>query len=304
MGRQQPRQPEIGRFAPSPTGELHFGSLLAAVASYLQARAVGGRWLVRIEDIDPPREVAGSAQRILRDLLRLGLRSDLPVLYQSTRRQAYRAAVDNLLERGLAFRCGCSRGDLPASGVYPGTCREGLPPGRKPRTIRLLVPERTLTFTDQIQGPISESLADTVGDFVLWRADDLPAYQLAVVVDDAFQQIWQIVRGADLLDSTARQIWLQRCLGLPTPSYAHYPVVVGQDGNKLSKRFGSDPIATAAPARALEAALRFLGQPCPGDLDLDALWRWAEQHWQLSAVPRHAPENASQALWAPGKSAV
>ncbi|HET6593289.1 MAG TPA: tRNA glutamyl-Q(34) synthetase GluQRS, partial [Xanthomonadales bacterium] len=284
MGRQQSRQPEIGRFAPSPTGELHFGSLLAAVASYLQARSTGGQWLVRIEDIDPPREVAGSAQRILKDLLRLGLRSDLPVLYQSTRRAAYRAAADNLLERGLAFRCGCSRADLPACGVYPGTCREGLPPGRKPRTIRLVVPEKPLTFTDQIQGPISENLAETVGDFVLWRADDLPAYQLAVVVDDAFGQISQVVRGADLLDSTARQIWLQRCLGLPTPSYAHYPVVVGQDGNKLSKRLGSDPIATAVPARALEAALRFLGQPCPADLDLDSLWRWAQQHWQLSAV--------------------
>lgn len=303
MGRQQSRQPEIGRFAPSPTGELHFGSLLAAVASYLQARSTGGQWLVRIEDIDPPREVAGSAQRILKDLLRLGLRSDLPVLYQSTRRAAYRAAADNLLERGLAFRCGCSRADLPACGVYPGTCREGLPPGRKPRTIRLVVPEKPLTFTDQIQGPISENLAETVGDFVLWRADDLPAYQLAVVVDDAFGQISQVVRGADLLDSTARQIWLQRCLGLPTPSYAHYPVVVGQDGNKLSKRLGSDPIATAAPARALEAALRFLGQPCPADLDLDSLWRWAQQHWQLSAVPRHSPADPAQAHWRPGGSA-
>lgn len=304
MGRHQHRQPEKGRFAPSPTGDLHFGSLLAAVASYLQARSVGGQWLVRIEDIDPPREVAGSATRILRDLRRLGLRPDLPVLYQSTRRAAYRAAVGDLLERGLAFSCGCSRGDLPASGVYPGTCRTGLSRGKKPRAIRLLVPDETLTFEDGIQGHVAENLSETTGDFVIWRADDLPAYQLAVVVDDAFQQISQVVRGADLLDSTARQIWLQRCLGLPTSGYAHFPVAVDQDGNKLSKRLGSDPIASADPARALEAALQFLGQPCPGGLDLGSLWRWAEQHWQLSAIPRQVTPAALAAPRAAGPSAV
>lgn len=288
MRRQPPGPPAIGRFAPSPTGDLHFGSLLAAVASYLQARSCGGQWLLRIEDIDPPREVAGSARRILRDLQRFGMRSKLPVLFQSTRYPAYQAALQNLLDRGLAFQCGCSRADLPRSGVYPGTCREGLPRGKRARTIRVRVPAQTLSFTDQVQGEIAENLEQTVGDFVLWRADGLPAYQLAVVVDDAYQQVTQVVRGADLLTSTARQIHLQRCLALPTPTYAHYPVVKGSDGRKLSKRLSSDPIAKTEPARALEAALHFLGQPCPRGLGLEQLWGWAEDNWRLSAVPREA----------------
>lgn len=288
MRRQSSRPPATGRFAPSPTGDLHFGSLLAAVASFSQAKSCGGQWLVRIEDIDPPREVAGSAQRILQDLQRFGMHSDLPVLFQSTRYPAYRAALQNLLDRGLAFQCGCSRADLPRSGVYPGTCRQGLPRGKRARTVRLRVPARAVSFTDQVQGEVEEHLEQTVGDFVLWRADDLPAYQLAVVVDDAYQQVTQVVRGADLLTSTARQVHLYRCLALPAPTYAHYPVVNGADGRKLSKRLNSDPIAATEPARALEAALRFLGQPCPGGLDLDSLWRWAGDNWRLSAVPREA----------------
>jgi len=278
----------VGRFAPSPTGDLHFGSLLAAVASYLEARSSGGRWLVRIEDIDPPREVAGSAQRILGDLERFGLQSDLPVLYQSTRRSNYELALEELLRRGLAFHCGCSRADLPGSGVYPGTCRAGLPPGRQARTVRLRVPAQPVSFTDRIQGPTVENLEETVGDFVIWRADDLPAYHLAVVVDDAFQQVTQVVRGADLLASTARQIHLQRCLSLPTPSYAHHPVAIGADGKKLSKRFGSDPLARSSTEQALEASLHFLGQPCPAGLSLAGLWEWALEQWDLSAVPRSA----------------
>jgi len=280
-----------GRFAPSPTGELHFGSLLAAVASYLQAKSCGGRWLVRIEDVDPPREIAGSATRILEDLGRFGLRSDQPVLYQSSRRPAYEQALRDLLDRQLAFRCGCSRSDLPPSGVYPGTCRNGPPSGKQPRAVRLRVPPGPVEFEDQIQGTMRENLEETVGDFVIWRADDLPAYQLAVVVDDAFQQVTQVVRGADLLDSTARQIHLQRCLGLPTPTYAHHPVCNGPDGKKLSKRDGSDPIVQSSPARALESALRFLGQPCPAGLGLEDLWRWAGSHWDLSRVPRQAPRS-------------
>jgi glutamyl-Q tRNA(Asp) synthetase len=295
------RPPAIGRFAPSPTGDLHFGSLLAAVASYLQARSCDGQWLVRIEDIDPPREVAGSPRRILQDLQRFGLRSDLPVLFQSTRYTAYRAALKDLLDRGLAFHCGCSRADLPRSGVYPGTCRDGLPRGKRARTIRLRVPPQVISFTDQVQGEFEEKLEQTVGDFVLWRADDLPAYQLAVVVDDAYQQVTQVVRGADLLDSTARQIYLQRCLALPVPTYAHYPVVSGTDGRKLSKRLGSDPIATTEPARALETALRFLGQPCPSGLDLDNLWHWAKDNWRLSAVPRQACAAVTAKPSGPGK---
>jgi len=294
--------PPTGRFAPSPTGDLHFGSLLAAVASYLQARSADGRWLIRIEDIDPPREVTGSAARILSDLQRFGLQSDLPVLYQSTRRAAYQQALRELLERKLAFPCACSRADLPSSGVYPGTCRGGLPAGRQPRTVRLRVPAQPVAFTDQVLGRIEENLAETVGDFVLWRAEDLPAYQLAVVVDDAFQQVTQVVRGADLLGSTARQIYLQQCLSLPTPSYAHHPVATAADGKKLSKRLGSDPLAQASPAQSLQAALRFLGQPCPDGLDLDGLWDWALANWSLSAVPRTAAIGLAAVTFPPQES--
>jgi len=284
---QQPLTPRpVGRFAPSPTGRLHFGSLLAAVASFAQARSAGGQWLVRIEDIDPPREVAGSAERILADLQVFKMRSEQPVLYQSSRTQAYQDALGDLLARGLAYGCACSRADLPASGIYPGTCREGLPRGRRPRAVRLKVNAEPIAFHDLVQGPMSENLCESVGDFVIWRADGLPAYQLAVVVDDAFQGITEIVRGADLLDSTARQIYLQRCLGLPTPRYAHHPVAVMADGRKLSKRLGSDPVAGACPAHAVAAALRFLGQPCPPELSLGDTWRWASDHWRLEDVPR------------------
>jgi len=303
MPGKQSRPPAIGRFAPSPTGDLHFGSLLAAVASYLQAKSVGGQWLVRIEDIDPPREVMGSAASILRDLDQFGLRPDLPVLYQSTRHSAYESALNQLLEQGLAFRCGCSRSDLPDSGVYPGTCRDGLPPGKQPRTVRLRVPRQPIVFSDQIQGSMEEDLTQTVGDFVLWRADGLPAYQLAVVVDDAFQEITEVVRGADLLSSTARQIWLQRCLKLPSPTYAHHPVALGTDGKKLSKRLGSDPLARQSPARSLESALHFLGQQCPQGLELKELWRQALHNWRLAAIPQQPGGCADEPPPASGASA-
>jgi glutamyl-Q tRNA(Asp) synthetase len=279
-------RPPVGRFAPSPTGDLHFGSLLAAVASLLQARTRGGEWLLRVDDIDPPREVPGSADRIISDLRRFGMRPDGAVLYQSRRTPAYLTARDKLLECGLAFWCGCSRSELPGSGVYPGTCRAGLPPGKTPRAVRLRVDPEAVFFEDAIQGPIRENLRETVGDFVIWRADDLPAYQLAVVVDDAFQGVSEVVRGADLLDSTVRQVYLQGCLGLPTPAYAHHPVAVDEDGRKLSKRFRSDPVAALAPAQALRAALSFLGQDCPGELCLEATWDWALANWNLSLVPQ------------------
>jgi glutamyl-Q tRNA(Asp) synthetase len=191
-----------------------------------------------------------------------------------------------LLDQGLAYHCACSRADLPASGVYPGTCRGGIPAGRRPRTVRLRVPAEPVSFVDLIQGPIEECLETAVGDFVIWRADGLPAYQLAVVVDDAFQGVTQVVRGADLLDSTARQIFLQHCLALPVPAYAHHPIATAADGRKLSKRLGSDPLAGSSPAKVLETALRFLGQPCPRGLDLENLWSWAEHHWELASVPR------------------
>lgn len=286
MQRPAPSTAPVGRFAPSPTGDLHFGSLLAAVASFLQVKSRGGRWLLRVDDIDPPREVPGSAERIIRDLQRFGMRPDGPVLYQSQRTRTYEAARDRLLESGLAYWCGCSRADLPRSGGYPGTCRDGLPAGKQPRAVRLRVNGEPVSFEDAVQGPVRETLLETVGDFVIWRADGLPAYQLAVVVDDAFQGVSEVVRGADLLQSTARQVYLQGCLGLPRPAYAHHPVAVGQEGQKLSKRFRSDPVAELPPARALGAALQFLGQDCPADADLAGVWDWALRHWELARIPR------------------
>jgi glutamyl-Q tRNA(Asp) synthetase len=278
----------IGRFAPSPTGDLHFGSLLAAVASYLQAKSSGGQWLIRVEDIDPPREVAGSADRILRDLNRFGMQSDQPVLYQSQRSGAHELAITKLLDRGLAYHCGCSRSEIPASGVYPGTCHDGLPKGKIPRSVRLRVSNELLSFTDLVQGHIQQDLQESVGDFVIRRVDGLAAYHLAVVVDDAFQGVTDVIRGADLLGSTARQIHLQNCLGLVTPVYAHHPVAVGADGRKLSKRLGSDPVSSSVPSRVMEMALRFLGQPCPPELNNKELWSWAADHWRLSRIPRSA----------------
>jgi len=274
-----------GRFAPSPTGDLHFGSLVAAVASFLQARHAMGRWLVRIEDIDPPREVPGSAAAILRDLDRLGLKSDGPVLYQSTRTEAYQSAIEILLRQDKAYWCGCSRKDLPASGIYPGTCRNGLAKGKSHRSVRLRVGSVSLEFADLIQGDIRENLDTEVGDFVIQRTDGLPAYQLAVVIDDAFQGITQVVRGADLLDSTARQIYLQRCLGLESPSYAHIPLAMHSDGKKLGKRHGTDPVASVPAAEAIFLALKFLGQSPPQGMELEQLWAWAIENWQLASIP-------------------
>lgn len=277
-----------GRFAPSPTGDLHFGSLIAAVASFLQAKSAGGQWLIRVEDIDPPREVAGSANRILADLGRFGMQSDQPVMYQSRRTAVYEQAVNRLLGNNQAYWCGCSRSELPASGYYPGTCSAGLPEGKSPRSVRIRVADEPIVFTDLVQGTMRENLAHTVGDFVIRRADGLPAYQLAVVVDDAFQGVSEVVRGIDLLDSTARQIHLQARLGLNTPAYAHHPVAIGSDGRKLSKRLDSDPLSSASPREAMQQCLHFLGQPCPPGLSLEALWHWALENWQLSRIPRAA----------------
>lgn len=277
--------PVIGRFAPSPTGDLHFGSLVSAVGSYLEARSAGGKWLLRIEDIDPPREVAGSAGRIIADLERLGLRPDGTVLYQSSRLSAYQETIESLLRKGLAYPCGCSRKDLPASGVYPGTCRNGIPPGRKARSIRFRVAAGNCSFGDRVQGEVSGQLANPGGDFVIRRADGLYAYQLAVVVDDHFQGVTQVVRGADLLDSTGRQILLQRALGLPTPSYMHLPVAVSADGKKLSKRSRTDPVKHQEPVFAVRQALQFLGQQPPAGMSLSGLWEWAIEHWNSILIP-------------------
>ncbi len=294
---ESPR-PYRGRFAPSPTGPLHFGSLVAAVGSYLDARAHGGAWLVRMEDVDTPRNVPGAADDILATLEAYGFAWDGPVLWQSSRFAAYAEALARLVDAGLAYGCACSRKEIADSAVrpaidgglaYPGTCRNGVPPGRSARAWRLRVDDAELAFADRIQGRIVQHLESDVGDFVLRRADGLFAYQLAVTVDDAFQGITDVVRGADLLASTPRQIALQRALGYPALRYAHLPVAANAAGEKLSKQTLAPALSRAAPGPTLVAALRFLAQPVPAGLErapLAEIWAWARAHWQLSAIPR------------------
>jgi glutamyl-Q tRNA(Asp) synthetase len=248
-----------GRFAPSPTGDLHFGSLVAALGSWLFARHAGGQWLLRVEDLDPPREVAGAADRQLAALAAFGLVSDAPVLRQSTRDAHYRSALESLLASGRAFECHCSRSDLAATGGIHRQCVAGA--RRRDPSIRLGVPTGTrLAFDDAVQGRVVQRVDREVGDFVLRRADGYWAYQLAVVVDDAAQVITDVVRGADLLDSVPRQVLLQRALGLPTPRYAHLPLVVDAHGRKLSKSLATLPVDGGAPLPALRAAWQVLGQ--------------------------------------------
>lgn len=254
-----PDPPYRGRFAPSPTGPLHFGSLVAALGSWLVARRAGGQWLVRIEDLDPPREVPGAARQQLFTLERFGLVPDAAPWVQSTRGEAYELAMNALLASGHAFECHCSRGDLAATGGIHRRCVDRPRPGRPP-AVRLRVPDARLVFQDRIQGAFGQDLRREVGDFVIRRADGFWAYQLAVVVDDAAQGITDVVRGADLLDSTPRQILLQRCLGLPTPGYAHLPLVLDDQGRKLGKSLAALPIDANAPMPALHAAWCFLGQ--------------------------------------------
>lgn len=277
-----------GRFAPSPTGPLHFGSLVAAVGSWLFARHEGGRWLVRMEDLDTPRVRPGSADEILRALELYRLTWDGEVVWQSRRQQLYRDALDRLRGAELAYDCGCSRAELlrlasapltsdaESAGVYPGICRNGLRAGAVARAVRFHVPDDVITFDDLVRGRIEAHVARDTGDFVILRADGVWAYQLAVVVDDADQGVTQVVRGGDLVDSTARQIALQRALSLPTPSYAHLPLVVNPDGSKLGKRDGALPLPLLSEARiraTLRAALHVLGcdvsESAPGEM-LDA----------------------------------
>ena len=289
-----------GRFAPSPTGPLHFGSLVAAVGSYLDARAHGGEWLVRIEDVDTPRNVPGAADDILNTLEAFGFEWDGPVLWQSRRSDAYAAALDRLRATGLAYGCGCSRKEIadsatrPASDgglAYPGTCRNGLAPGRSVRSWRLRVGDEDIAFSDRVQGRQVQNLERDVGDFVLLRADGLYAYQLAVAVDDQFQGISDVVRDTDLIASTPRQIWLQRCLGYATPRYAHLPVATNAAGEKLSKQTRAPALRPDQAGQALAAALTFLGQALPPDVaraGLRDLWDWALRHWSFAAIPRQA----------------
>ncbi len=279
-----------GRFAPSPTGPLHAGSLVAALASWLDARAHGGTWQVRIEDVDSPRCVPGAAELILRQLVTCGLVSDEPVVWQSQRGNRYQQALDHLIEQSHAYPCGCSRKDIEATlqaqgasrerhhmAVYPGTCRPGNGGlhGKPARAWRFQIPDPAeVTWTDRRLGPQRQNVTTEVGDFILKRADGLWAYQLAVVLDDAAQGITHVVRGEDLTDNTARQILLQRAVGLPTPSYLHTPLVLGANGEKLSKQNGAQPLDLSDPARALNTAAHSLGLPPRTGSVAQALTAW------------------------------
>jgi glutamyl-Q tRNA(Asp) synthetase len=290
----------IGRFAPSPTGPLHAGSLVAALASWLDARAHGGRWLVRVEDVDTPRCVPGAAETILDQLAALGFISDETPLWQSSRGQIYQAALDRLMAQDLAYPCACSRKDielaLAAQGrphqrhaelVYPGTCRAGLA-GRAPRAWRFKTPAGAFTWHDRRLGAQQQDVANEVGDFVLKRADGVWAYQLAVVVDDAEQGVTDIVRGEDLADNTARQVLLQRALDVAAPRYLHTPLVLADNGEKLSKQNGAEPLDTSDPLRALNGAANVLGLARQRGSVAQALASWQAQ-WRDIYPVRPAP---------------
>ncbi|MFZ1829951.1 MAG: tRNA glutamyl-Q(34) synthetase GluQRS [Candidatus Competibacteraceae bacterium] len=284
-----------GRFAPSPTGPLHFGSLIAALGSFLEARRQGGEWWVRIEDVDVVRTISGASDAILRTLEGYSLFWDGPVVYQSQRTEHYQAALEQLLLAGVAYPCSCTRRDLvgnprgrDGASVYPGHCRQGPRQPDRPCAIRLRLPEVLLTFRDAIQGECRQRLAREVGDFVIRRADQLFAYQLAVVVDDADQNVTEVLRGSDLLDSTPRQIYLQQVLALATPRYGHLPVAVDEHGDKLSKQTHAAPLDARHPSPALWQALRFLGQSPPLELTNAPpaeILAWALAHWRLEKIP-------------------
>ena len=285
-----------GRFAPSPTGPLHFGSLVAALASYCDARAAGGTWLVRIEDVDVPRARAGAEDDIIATLARYGFAWDGDVVRQSDRGDHYAAALSRLRAAGIAYECACTRRELASAPfgaggerVYPGTCRAGVAPARRARAERawrVRVGSGTIAFVDRLQGPQAQDLATDVGDFVVRRSDGLHAYQLAVVVDDALQQVSDIVRGADLLASTPRQRLLQRWLDMPEPSYLHVPVAINAAGEKLSKQTGAKALP-ADPLPTLAAAWRFLDQPeaAAAPRTIAEFWAHAITAW----TPRRLP---------------
>lgn len=283
-----------GRFAPTPSGPLHFGSVVAALGSYLQARQQGGRWTIRIEDLDRPRMQAGADSRILHDLERLGLEWDGTPIYQSQRLSRYFDMLAELTRRGQTFACGCTRRET--AGIYPGTCRDGLPDGRKARSLRLRVPPRTIVFDDALQGRQNVDLSSTTGDFVLRRADGIIAYHLASVVDDGDDGVTEIVRGADLLDACAPQILLQQLLGYPTPRYMHLPVVYDSQGRKVSKQNHAPPITDQSPARVLLDALAFLGQqpePALGRAATAEILDWARANWRPQRTGAAAAGNQS-----------
>lgn len=286
-------KPYIGRFAPSPTGAVHFGTLIAAVASYLQARTRQGQWLIRMEDVDAIRKVEGSDSDILRTLEHFGFEWDGNIVYQTQRTELYEEALERLSEH--VFACTCSRKQLGTSqqfqktGIYPGTCRTRNRIPKQEHAIRLLVPDTLITFDDAVMGEQGQNLKDECGDFVIKRRDGLFAYQLAVVVDDADQGVSEIVRGADLLDSTARQIHLQQRLSYPTPDYLHLPLALEKDGSKLSKQSQSMPVDKNKPGLALYNALTFLGQQPAAELQRQSvadIWLWAMENWSIDKIPR------------------
>jgi glutamyl-Q tRNA(Asp) synthetase len=282
-------RPYRGRFAPSPTGPLHFGSLLTAFASWVRARQQHGAWLIRIEDLDPPREVAGAAEQQLRTLAAFGFVSDEPVWRQSERSSHYDRELQRLCASDLAFTCFCSRSDLAEqNGIHRGCVTRAT---RRSPAIRARVPDTDVGFDDALQGRYSQRLASEVGDFVLQRVEGWHAYQLAVVVDDAAQGITDIVRGSDLLDSTPRQLWLQQVLGYATPTYLHLPLALDAEGRKLGKSLAALPLDESDPLPALQAAWAFLGQepslvePCRNRAEF--LSR-AIEHFAFARVPREA----------------
>lgn len=287
----------IGRFAPSPTGRLHFGSLVAAVASYCDARKNRGKWLLRMEDLDKPRTVKGAADTIMHQLESFGFEWDGPVLYQSQRDSFYHEALETLKTKQLIYPCTCTRKEIADSStsigiegvIYPGICLQHAIKPNAAIAWRIKTDNVSISFHDAIQGTISQILSSDIGDFILKRADGLFAYQLAVVVDDAAQGITHIVRGADLLDSTPRQIYLQKELGYLQPEYAHIPVASNSAGEKLSKQTLARPIADNQAAQLIYEALLFLGQ-CPPlaikNATLNEMWRWACSNWQLASVPK------------------
>lgn len=286
-----------GRFAPSPTGPLHFGSLIAAVGSYLQARTRSGEWLLRMEDVDTTRSMAGAADEILYALDDYGFEWDGELLYQSRRDETYEAVLQGLREQDRIYPCSCSRKEIQERirnegllpGIYPGTCRERAPSAAARLAWRLRVDAIDVGFVDALQGEFHQQMDTEVGDFVLRRADGLYAYQLAVVVDDYLQGITEVVRGSDLLDNTPRQIFLQRLLRYPTPDYVHLPVAVNEQGQKLSKQTYAAPLERKRPGPALWRALAFLGQHPPHELDhapTQDIWAWAMENWSLAQVPK------------------
>lgn len=282
-----------GRFAPTPTGPLHFGSLIAAVGSYLDAKHHNGTWLVRMEDLDTPRCLPGAADDILRTLSAYGLHSDEPVMYQSHRTPAYESALSQLQATGATYPCACTRREIADSSlhgidgpVYPGTCRNGISAGREGRAWRVRTNNVSEEFDDALQGHFTQNIESEIGDFVVKRADSLFAYQMAVVVDDAAQKITHVVRGADLLSSTPRQIYLQRLLNFPTPAYLHLPVAVNQQGEKLSKQTQAKAVNTCNTAATLQDVLHFLNQPVPAS----SAQRTVEQIL-AQAIANWQPEN-------------